>query len=176
MPTGWKDKSKRPFQLSTLNSQLSTELPPHGCAIYRLEAEQCLPRTLYEAETAYLSCYQELSNPLAVGTAYYTSDPECSGGMKAVNLGNAPENDLQWRDVFVQHDGEYNVTIRCSSFDNKATLFVSANNGKGQRFKSDDLRDGSVRLTLNLNKGQNTIRLYNDNGPMPDIDYMQIDF
>ena len=162
--------------LSTLNSQLSTELPPHGCAIYRLEAEQRLPRTLYEAETAYLSCYQELSNPLAVGTAYYTSDPECSGGMKAVNLGNAPENDLQWRDVFVQQEGEYNVTIRCSSFDNKATLFVSANNGKGQRFKSDDLRDGSVRLTLNLNKGQNTIRLYNDNGPMPDIDYMQIDF
>lgn len=96
--------------------------------------------------------------------------------MKAVNLGNTPENDLQWRDVFVQHDGEYNVTIRCSSFDNKATFFVAANNGKGQRFKSTDLHDGSVRLTLNLNKGQNTIRLYNDNGPMPDIDYMQIDF
>ena len=44
------------------------------------------------------------------------------------------------------------------------------------RTVSDDLRDGSVRLTLNLNKGQNTIRLYNDNGSMPDIDYMQIDF
>ncbi|MBP5523481.1 MAG: alpha-galactosidase, partial [Bacteroidaceae bacterium] len=99
-----------------------------------MEAEQRLPRTLYEAETAYLSCYQELSNPLAVGTAYYISDSECSGGMKAVNLGNTLENDLQWCDVFVQQEGEYNVTIRCSSFDNKATLFVSANNGKGQRF------------------------------------------
>ena len=98
-------------------------------------------------------------------------------GLKAGIYSDAGANTCgNWYDKDSMQEGEYNVTIRCSSFDNKATLFVSTNNGKGQRFKSDDLRDGSVRLTLNLNKGQNTIRLYNDNGPMPDIDYMQIDF
>lgn len=128
----------------------------------------------YEAENAYLSSYQELSNPLAVGTAFYKEDALCSGGMKAVNLGSRADNDLQWRDVLCQQEGEYIVKIHCPSFPAKASLQVSANGDAAQHFRSAQAIDGTVTLRLKLHKGMNTIRLFNDNGPMPDIDYMDL--
>ena len=153
---------------------LKKEVPPHGCRIYRMTAERRLPRIRYEAETAYLSSYQELSNPLAVGTAYYAEDSLCSGGMKVVNLGLRADNDLQWRDVRCDGDGLYRVTIRCAPFPSKAALIVAANGGSGQVFRAADAPDGTVTLTLPFHQGYNTVRLYNDSGPMPDIDYMEV--
>ncbi len=157
-----------------LGGRLEGTIPAHGTNVYRLTATERLPRIHYEAETAYLSCYQELYNPQAVGTAYYAADTLCSGGMKAVNLGWRPENDLQWRDVWCQADGQYTVTIHCSAFTDKAALIVSANGGAGRRFTAADATDGSIRLSLSLHQGQNTVRLYNDTGMMPDVDYMDI--
>jgi hypothetical protein len=160
--------------LCIMNCALKTEVPPHGCRIYRMTAERRLPRIRYEAETAYLSSYQELSNPLAVGTAYYAEDSLCSGGMKVVNLGLRADNDLLWRDVRCDNDGLYRVTVRCASFPSKATLIVAANGGSGQVFRAADAPDGIVTLTLALRQGYNTVRLYNDSGPMPDIDFMEV--
>lgn len=121
------------------------------------------------SKPAYLSCYQELSNPLAVGTAYYAEDSLCSGGMKVVNLGHRTENDLQWRDVWCDDEGDYRVTVCCPSFPDNASLYVSATGAPAQRLRSQD----KLTLTLRLRRGLNTIRLYSD-GPMPDVDYMEI--
>ena len=157
-------------QFSILNFQFTIpNLPPHGCRIFRLTAERRIPRVRYEAETAYLSCYQELSNPLAVGTAYYAEDSLCSGGMKVVNLGHRAENDLQWRDVWCDDEGDYLVTVCCPAFPDNASLYVSANGAPAQRLSSQD----QLTLTIRLRRGLNTIRLYSD-GPMPDVDYMEI--
>jgi hypothetical protein len=159
----------------TLRSKLFTQtVPPHGCRIYRMTAERRLPRIRYEAEAAYLSSYQELCNPLAVGTAYYAEDSLCSGGMKAVNLGLRADNDLQWRDVFRQQEGECLVRICCPSFPEKASFYVSANAGPARGFTSAQADNGTVTLCLRLHRGLNTIRLYNDHGQMPPIDCMDI--
>ena len=48
--------------LAPVEGQLSATVPAHGTRIYRLVAEQRLERVLYEAETAYLSKYQEIKN------------------------------------------------------------------------------------------------------------------
>jgi hypothetical protein len=159
---------------SPSRGRLEGSIPPHGCRIFRLTAEKRLPRTRYEAETAFLTSYQELSNPLAVGTAFYEEDSLCSGGMKVVNLGLRAENDLQWRDVRCAHNGTYQIAVKCSSFPSGATLLVAANDGSPRQFKADDAKDGIVRLTLPLLRGSNTIRLYSNAGTMPDIDYMEI--
>ena len=167
---------KRPeVERFTLHSALFTQsLPPHGCRIFRLTAEKRLPRIRYEAETAYLSAYQELSNPLAVGSAYYAEDSLCSGGMKVTNLGNKPTNDLQWRDVWCQQSDRYRIVIKCPAFPDHSALTVSVNGRKGRRITARQAVDGRATLKLRLRKGLNTIRLYNDRGPMPDIDYMEI--
>ena len=170
-----KDLYEGGSQFSTLNSSFFTQtVPAHGCRIFRMTATERLPRTRYEAETAYLTSYQELSNPHAIGSAYYAEDTQCSGGMKVVNLGGHADNDLQWRDVFCQENGTYTITIHCASFSNKAALIVAANGGAGQVFKTDNAKDGDIHLTLSLKKGLNTIRLYCDYATMPDIDYMTI--
>ena len=153
---------------------LSEQVPAHGCRIYQLSATKRLQRKRYEAETAYLSCYQELYNPQAIGTAYYECDSLCSGGMKVTNLGIRAENDLQWRDVFVNESGRYRLTVKCAQFPDEAALVVAANGGPGQLFTRSDATGGDVPLELYLQKGQNTIRLYNDRGRMPEIDYMDI--
>ena len=154
---------------------LEEAVPAHGCRIYTITATERLPRTFYEAETAWLSAYQELYNAKAVGTAYYEKDSLCSGGMKVTNLGYRPDNDLQWQDVYVEKDGMYQITVKCSSFANEAQLYIAANNEAGQQFTPKDSTDGNISAQLCLRKGLNTIRLYNDHGPMPEIDYLKME-
>lgn len=153
---------------------LGAMVPAHGCRIYKLTATKRLPRTLYEAETAYLSAYQELYNPEAIGTAYYDEDVRCSGGMKVRNLGWRPDNDLTWRNVVCDEPGTYEITICCPEFANKAELYVSINNGAGQYFKPDKMTCNKIVFTAAMKKGSNIIRLYNDHGAMPEVDYMSI--
>ena len=140
-----------------------------------MTASKRLTRNIYEAETAWLSAYQELYNAKAIGTAYYEKDSLCSGGMKVTNLGYRPDNDLRWQDVYVEEDGMYQITVKCQSFANEAQLYIAANSEAGQQFTPKDSTDGNISAQLRLRKGLNTIRLYNDHGPMPDIDYLKME-
>lgn len=153
---------------------LEAEIPARGCTVYKLTAEKRLPRHLYEAETAFLTSYQEIYDPEFCGTAYYTPDPECSGGMKVTKLGYRPGNDLIWKDVYCGEGGEKEVRIKCADFPEKARVYVSANDGPGQLFTANEVGDGVLTLNLKLDKGFNSIRLYNDYGAMPEIDYMEV--
>jgi hypothetical protein len=93
--------------------------------------------------------------------------------MKVTNLGYRPDNDLRWQDVYVEEDGMYQITVKCPSFANEAQLYIAANDKAGQRFTPKDISDGNISTQLRLRKGLNTIRLYNDHGPMPEIDYLK---
>ena len=154
--------------------RLEGAVPAHGCRIYRLTATERLPRILYEAETAYLTGYQELYNPHSTGSAYYAEDPLCSGGMKVTNLGHRPDNDLQWRDVHCQHDGTYRITIHCPDFPERAVLYITAGNNPGLRFTAKEVTDNKITFTTHLQADYHTVRLYNDQGPMPEVDWMKI--
>ena len=159
----------------SVGQSLTVGLPAHATRIYTATASQRLPRRIYEAETAWLTAYQELANPLAVGTAYYDEDKTCRGEMKVANLGLRPENDLQWRDVYCQEDGDYTLRIHTTGIDEKQSLYVAANGGRGYYFTREDAeKDGTVTLTVRLHKGFNTLRLYNDHAPMPDVDYLEV--
>ena len=153
---------------------LSMVLPPHATRIYRITGEKRLEQTIYEAETAYLPCYQELYNPKAVGTAYYEKDSLCRGGMKVVNVGIRPENTLEWRDVYVRSEGDHKVEIHFADVDRKCTFYAASNDGAGQQFDIKDINGRILLVTLPFRQGRNTIRLYSDKGIMPSIDYMRI--
>lgn len=149
-------------------------VPAHGTKIYRMRGEKRLMRHRYEGETAYLSSYQEIYNPLAVGTAYYAPDDRCSGGIKVTQLGNTPVNDLVWKNVMCPQAGMYTVTIDCLA-DCDSEFYVSVNDGAGELHKVAG--DGTLRqvtFTGGFRKGQNAVRLYNDRNPMPEIDGMSI--
>ena len=179
--------------LVVTGTTLSREVPAHGCRIYKITADKRLERSLYEAETAYLSSYQELSNPWALYTGTYQKDNNCSGGAKAILLGKRAANDLQWRNVYSHEGGDYEIAIRCKPKKDAKTklgnrfpvkdgqhFFISVNNGAGQALLATPPTGGQggswIELTtkIHLDKGINTIRLYNDRDELPEIDCMTL--
>ena len=154
--------------------RLEAEVPAHGTRIFRLEGSARLERRRFEAESAWLSDYQELYNPLVLHTAIYTPAPECSEGMAVTQLGYKPTNDLQWQDVYSLKGGEYRIRLRCRSVED-GFFYLSVGNGAAQRLSvkgSADWQD--VGTTVVLQPGVNTLRLSNDSAPMPDFDYAEL--
>ena len=164
---------------------LSLAVPAHGCRIVRLEAQGRAERTLYEAETAYLSSYQELYNSSVVGSAFYQANDLASGRMVATGLGGTPVNDIRWRNVYSDKGGKYTLTFRCIPNARSVTpagrmgqasggsFYVAVGDGEGQMVRlagTEGVVDVTVDVTLSA--GDNEIRLYNDRGAMPDIDCM----
>ena len=162
--------------LGEFTGQYEVSVPAHGTRIYVAEAEQRLERTRYEAETAYISDYQELKNNQTEKTGIYEYASFCSAGLKAGWLGYSEQNDLQWRDVYSSEGGEYELTIGYISGENR-NITVSVN---GQKVKTLSVNSGGWQtvatrtLNISLEKGRNVIRLSNPTSWMPDIDYIQL--
>lgn len=152
----------------------SETVAPHATRFYTVKADKRLERKVYEAETAFLTAYQEIYDPYLMGSGTYAPDLGCSGGMKAINLGRRPGNDLRWRNVYSPDGGSYTMSIDCITPDNRK-IFVAANNGHGQVAEVKG-RSGISTVTFNidLEPGVNEIRLYNAQGRMPDIDRMTL--
>ena len=143
-------------------------------AIWRLEAEKRLEPTFYEAEWAYLPCYDDLGkNPKQI---FYAASPACSGKMKVSNIGGSEENIAEWKEVYSEKGGEYDMTIYYSC-DKNRKLEVSVNETKTE---IKDLNSGnkekvtSVTIPVTLVAGNNVIRMGNNFGWAPDIDCFKL--
>ncbi|MCQ2229044.1 MAG: alpha-galactosidase [Bacteroidales bacterium] len=164
---------------------LAVTVPAHGTRIYKLTATQRNERSIYEAETAFLSKYQELKSPIAVGSAFYEKDEKCDGGAKVSNLGYAPGNDLRWIDVYSKEGGKYEVTMKIAPTENAIQIkewdsnpggyqfFMSVNGGIGNRIRYN-ADQTETTLTIELKPGNNIVRLYDDRYVMPGIDCMTL--
>ena len=75
--------------LGDFENQYEVTIPAHGTRIYVAEGETRLERTRYEAETAYISDYQEIKNNQAEKTGIYEAADYCSAGYKAGGWGRA---------------------------------------------------------------------------------------
>lgn len=139
---------------------LTLSLKPHATAIYIARCTKRIQQVRYEAESAYISDYQEIKNNQAVGSGIYEYDDNCSGGLKATWLGGKPDNDLVFRNVYVNKTGNYNLHIATTG-EGKGDIMIEVNGSKAYN---------KIRLT----KGTNIIRLYNALDRMPDIDYIEI--
>lgn len=164
--------------LGNLTEKMEVTVPAHGTRIYLLTAEKRLERTLYEAETAYLGKYQEIFNNQAYKSAIYETNSNCSGGAYVGWLGSDPKNDLQWRNVFSDHGGDYTMTLYYITGDSR-NITVDVN---GEKVKTLSCNSGSwstvasKTLTVTLQPGNNVIRLYNTSSSswMPNIDRMTL--
>ncbi len=162
--------------IGTVTDRLEADVPAHGTRIYRLAAKQRLERVRYEAETAWLSDYQELYNNQAFQTATYTPVEGCSGGVAVTKLGFKPTNDIQWRDIWSPKGGEYKLTLRCLTNEPRGNIiYLSDNPDNARQVRiAPDTEWQDVEVTVNLKPGLNTIRIANDRSGIPDIDYMEL--
>lgn len=155
---------------------VSFTIPAHGTKIFRAKGTKRLERTRYEAETAWLSKYQELRNNVQAETAIYGTHENATGGYVARFLGKRADNDLQWQHVRVKKAGRRTMTIGCfSGEEREMDVYV---NGQFVRTLKVSARGWNDRQTIsvdvNLRKGDNVIRLVNAHDWMPDIDGMEI--
>jgi hypothetical protein len=160
--------------IGAFTDSYEVSLPAHGTRIYVADAEKRLERVRYEAETGYASAYSEISG----NVCSYASSTSCSGGYKAGWLGNGDKNDLQWRNVYSLEGGDYKLTIGYICGENRS-LTVSVNGKKVQTFSANSgswEKVGRKTLNIQLQKGQNTIRLSSTSGWMPDIDYIDVEY
>ena len=141
--------------LGRFSASYTVDVPAHGCRIYRLQGQKRLEQIRYEAETAYISDYQEIYNNQALKTGIYKVADGLSGHFKASWLGCSAKNDLRFRKVYSQRGG---VLVK--------TLTV--NSGSASTVKT------STPINVHLKKGYNEIRLSNAKGWMPDIDYIEV--
>ncbi|MBR5593044.1 MAG: family 16 glycosylhydrolase [Bacteroidaceae bacterium] len=160
--------------LGVYEGAYSVTVPAHGTRIYKFDAEERLERTLYEAETAWLTDYQEIKNNEVYGTAIYAEKSNCSGGVAVGWLGNRDSNDLQWRNVYSRDGGEYTLRVYFITGENR-TMKLSVNGGEPQVYTGNSGgwgTVGSAEFDVVLKKGENVVRLFNENGYMGDIDKM----
>lgn len=160
--------------LEDISGAIETSLPPHSIAIWKLQAEKRLEPTLYEAEWAYLPCYDDLGkNPKQI---FYAASPLCSGKMKVSNIGGSKENVAEWKEVYSEEGGLYDMTIYYSC-DKDRKLNVSVN---GIKTELKGLNSGgkdevsSVTIPVTLAAGNNTISMGNSYGWAPDIDCFRL--
>ena len=154
----------------------SVTVPAHGTRIYKLEAEERLERKVYEAETAWLTDYQEIKNNEVYGTAIYSEKNGCSGGVAVGWLGNRDSNDLQWRNVYSKEGGEYTLRVYFVTGDDR-TMKLSVNGGEAIVYTGNSGgwgTVGSAEFDVVLEQGENVVRLFNESGYMGDIDKMEL--
>ena len=162
--------------LGTFTDSYTVSVPAHGTRIYLADAERRTERTRYEAETAYISDYQELKNNQTEKTGIYEAASFCSSGFKAGWLGCSAQNDLVFRDVYSTEGGEYTLTFAFISGENR-TVNIDVN---GQKVKSLVVNSNGWStvakkdVTIQLQQGRNTIRFYNTSAWMPDFDYIEL--
>ena len=162
--------------LGEFTGQYEVTVPAHGTRIYVAEGEKRIERTRYEAETAYISDYQEIKNNQAERTGIYSADGACSCGFKAGWLGYSEQNDLIWRNVYSDNGGDYTMTIAFMSGENR-NINVSVNGKKVKTITANSGGWGTVgrkTVDIHLEPGRNSIRLSNPSNWMPDIDYIEL--
>lgn len=151
-------------------------VPAHGTRIYKLTAQERLERTVYEAETAWLSAYQELVNNEVYGTAIYSEKGAFSGSMGVGWLGGSEGNDLQWRNVYSEQGGEYTIRVYYITGEDR-TMKLSVNGGTPISYTGNSGGWGSVAYAdfdVVLEPGENVVRLFNESAYTGDVDKMEL--
>ena len=154
---------------------VSVKVAPHASKFYRFDAERRIARRAYEAETAFLADYQELSDAVKAGTAFPDQRADASGGVIVRFLGGRATNDLVWPQVEVDAAGEYVLAFDYASPDDRA-FDLSVDGGAPIRVAAPATggRISQVSVRMHFASGVHSIRLRNDSSWMPDFDRMTI--
>lgn len=158
------------------DTSFAATVPAHGVVMLKATGTNVLQR-IFEAEYAYMNNYGLLEKTvLQPNQANVVKGQAFSGGAKAMSLGGNPDNWIEFRDVFAPETANYQLTISYLSAVDRQ-MWVSVN---GKTFLLNKLNSGAwdksadKLVRIKLNRGNNSIRFYNETGLMPDLDRIQV--
>ena len=152
------------------DGKTTVTLRPHCSKFYRLDAERRLDRTVYEAETAFLPKFDDIKRR----GAYVGRQEGASGEAVVKYLGNAPGNDLFWKNVNVSQAGDYRLVFDYWAYGERA-FSVQVDDAAPVEIVTNGNGRKSSEITIRLGKGIHQVRLFNDRAYAPDIDLMRLD-
>jgi len=164
--------------LGSMDSMYTATVPSHGVVMLKVVRTQSKLQEVFEAEYGWINNFNLKSNSALVADQGVASvDTTCSGRAKAGWLGNRADNYLEFRDIYANTVGSYNLKITYISGENRtATMTV---NGKDTALTA--LNSGSWTASktstyrIALKQGYNTIRFANATAWLPDFDKIQLD-
>lgn len=166
-----------------IREYLSYTLPPHSVKILRLEAEQRLEPTRYEAEWAYLPLYNDLGKQKRIISPQPFEG--ASGRMIVTHIGGSKDNYMEWSNVHSDKGGSYTLTIAYLPPEagkrevNDRLIEVEVNGHDYAPIKklAKNRSEGicTVSLPVRLEPGRNTIRLGSAYTWTPDIDCITLE-
>ena len=165
-------------------NEVSVRVRPHAAKFFRFDAERRIDRSLYEAETAYLTDYSEIDDSsygstnscVVQGRAYYAPAEGASGGVAVVNLGARESNDLIWKSVNVSESGKYRLTFRCFTPEPRKFYVQIDGGAKSMVWIGKGMSGfGDTYLDVELEQGIHSVRITNAYGKAPDIDFMRVE-
>ena len=154
--------------------EIYIKLPKRSAKFYLMDGEGRTERRIYEAEDAFLSTYQELKDPNAVGTPYFVERPGASGGVQVANLGAGSK--VIWRDVEIRRPGKRKLTLRVSTpFNRGLSVFIDGVQKKSYYVLVDGGDLQTLELEAELSAGTHVIQLAAESGFLPDVDCLLLD-
>lgn len=166
-----RDLVKRCDWPDVKRGSLTREVPPHSVCILRMEAEERLEPTRYEAEWAYLPCYNDLGK--TAKDVVYAPHPGASGGMTVKYVGGRRENYAEWKEVYSAEGGTYDLTLWYVPQAGRK-LEICVNNETPQWVASAPVAaEGQlacISLPVRLQKGYNRVRMGSPYCWAPDLD------
>lgn len=157
---------------------LTYTLAPHSVKILRLESENRLEPTFYEAEWAFLPLYNDLGKQKRI--INYIPFEGASGHMIVTHIGGSNQNYMEWNNVYSKRGGDYIMTIFYLPHQagkrevDDRLIEVEINGSKCASIKNlvKDRSKGicGINLSVSLKPGYNTIRIGSPYTWTPDID------
>ncbi|HEY6914824.1 MAG TPA: T9SS type A sorting domain-containing protein [Paludibacter sp.] len=162
----------------SMDSMYTATVPSHGVIMLKVIGTQTkLPET-FEAEYGWINNFNLTANSVVIANQGIASvDTTCSGRAKAGWLGNRADNYLEFRDIYANAPGSYNLKITYISGENrtatmsvngKDTVLTALNSGNWTALKTNTYK-------ISLKQGYNTIRFSNATAWLPDFDKIQLD-
>ncbi len=156
------------------NTPMHIAVEPHNTHIYIVTGNDRIPQTIYEAETAFLTSYQELDNPEIAGTAYYAQFNDTPEIVGAHNIGGNTYNDIIWNNVIVPDTCKYNIRINYASCTG-GEFFIETNGKNGiLTLNPDNPELESTDMIMELKEGGNKIRLWHPHNKIGFIDNITV--
>lgn len=165
--------------LGSMDSMYTGTVPSHGVIMLKVVGSQTRLQDVFEAEYAWINNFNLTQNSVVIANqGKVITDATCSGRAKAGWLGNSADNYIEFRDIYANVAGNYNLTISYICGENRnATFTVNGIDTLITNLNSGGWSTISTRtISVKLNTGYNTIRISNATGWLPDIDKIQLDF
>ena len=158
--------------LEPAEDSIVCDLPARSVRILRVEGRKRVEPTVYEAEWAYLECFDALGK--VKHQVLYAANQDASGGMVVSWLGGRKENTARWDDVYSAEGGDYEMTVSYVPAPRRR-LEVAVN---GTATQLDELEQeggmATVTIPVRLKPGFNTVEMGYPYGWTPDIDKFEL--